>query len=42
MRLKPVLWITCKLPDEVVEPLKAWADVRQWPTVEVNMPHDKC
>lgn len=41
MRLKPVLWITCKLPDEVVEPLKAWADVRQWPTVEVNMPHDK-
>lgn len=41
MRLKPVLWITCKLPDEVVEPLKAWADVRQWPTVEVNMPHNK-
>lgn len=41
MRLKPVLWITCKLPDEVVEPLKAWADVRQWPTVKVNMPHDK-
>lgn len=41
MRLKPVLWITCKLPDEVVEPLKAWTDVRQWPTVEVNMPHDK-
>ncbi|VEI05236.1 2-hydroxyacid dehydrogenase [Kurthia zopfii] len=39
--MKPVLWITCKLPDEVVEPLKAWADVRQWPTVEVNMPHDK-
>lgn len=39
--MKPVLWITCKLPAEVVEPLKTWADVRQWPTLEENMPHKK-
>lgn len=39
--MKPVLWITCKLPDEVVEPLNAWADVRQWPTIERNMPHER-
>ncbi|GEK32824.1 2-hydroxyacid dehydrogenase [Kurthia sibirica] len=37
--MKPVLWITCKLPEEVVAPLKEWADVRQWPTIEKNMPH---
>lgn len=39
--MKPVLWITCKLPDEVVEPLKEWADVRQWSLVEKNMPPEK-
>lgn len=39
--MKPVLWITCKLPEDVVEPLKSWADVREWPTVEINMPHEK-
>ena len=39
--MKPILWITCKLPEEIVEPLKSWADVREWPTVEVNMPHEK-
>ncbi|MBQ0140845.1 MAG: D-glycerate dehydrogenase [Kurthia sp.] len=39
--MQPVLWITSKLPAEVVEPLKTWADVRQWPTLEENMPHEK-
>lgn len=41
LRLKPVLWITSKLPNDIVEPLKEWADVREWPTVEKNMPNEK-
>lgn len=41
MRLKPILWITTKLPNEIVEPLKELVEVREWPTVEVNMPDEK-
>lgn len=40
LKLKPVLWITCKLPEEIVAPLKEWADVREWQTLEENMSFD--
>lgn len=39
--MKPILWITSKLPNEIVEPLNEWAEVREWSTVEENMSDEK-
>lgn len=38
---KPLLWITFYLPDELIEPLKQYVDVKSWQDQEHNMPQDE-
>ena len=38
---KPLLWITFYLPDELIEPLKQYVDVKSWQDPEQMMPQDE-
>lgn len=38
---KPLLWIAFHLPEELLEPIKAYVDVKMWRDTEVDMPQQE-
>ena len=38
---KPLLWVTFHLPQELLEPIKSYVDVKMWQDPEFDMPQDE-
>lgn len=38
---KPLLWVTFHLPQELLEPIKSYMDVKMWQDPEFDMPQDE-